>query len=360
MDARFPNWLRSTDLEVTSDIAEKRWKTIERLAKRADRTQVMDFINVFFGNKGASATTRSAIVSAAQKDDAAFGDGRNDHEVRVLAGAISLHVASRNIGDLEALALLGFEANSFQGVLTEVPSVELLNDAISQLAEKRTKARAAYNQTQSGAPFDQISVPDDLAQARDQGQPAEYCKQLDNFLQNVVKEVNKERKRNNAVSAALALQREELEMLWWIYTGYSDVVDGVLAELELAERALVVGVELAARTIVPPGPLAAKTLAAFQMGAGYSSDAEVTLSGLYGALNSQLVAHVAEYPGGEIPGCCLLSCLAKLVHEYPEVDIESDAFGQSIGLSGAYGVGYLQAAMQVYDEILIRRVMSDA
>jgi hypothetical protein len=53
-----------------------------------------------------------------------------------------------------------------------------------------------------------------------------------------------------------AIDREELETLWWMFTGYSKVAKKPLVELSPSEAAFCSGIELAERALLPPSPSA--------------------------------------------------------------------------------------------------------
>lgn len=56
------------------------------------------------------------------------------------------------------------------------------------------------------------------------------------------------------VHAQSAADREEIETLWWMYYGFSEIGQRPVADLPVAAAALCAGVELAQRTLLPPAP----------------------------------------------------------------------------------------------------------
>lgn len=58
------------------------------------------------------------------------------------------------------------------------------------------------------------------------------------------------------VSAQEAIDREEIETLWWLFTAYSDVERKPLAELSSLAAAFCSGIELGQRALLPPSPSA--------------------------------------------------------------------------------------------------------
>jgi hypothetical protein len=55
-------------------------------------------------------------------------------------------------------------------------------------------------------------------------------------------------------SAQAAVDREELESLWWLFTAYSELEQKSLAELSPSAAAFCSGIELAQRALLPPAP----------------------------------------------------------------------------------------------------------
>ena len=54
------------------------------------------------------------------------------------------------------------------------------------------------------------------------------------------------------VASQAAIDREELETLWWLFTGYSEVSQKPLSELSPSAAAFCSGIELARRALLPP------------------------------------------------------------------------------------------------------------
>ena len=57
-------------------------------------------------------------------------------------------------------------------------------------------------------------------------------------------------------SAQEAVDREELETLWWMFGAYSEIEQKPLAELSPSAAAFCSGIELAKRALLPPTPAA--------------------------------------------------------------------------------------------------------
>jgi hypothetical protein len=117
---------------------------------------------------------------------------------------------------------------------------QLLSNAMGALHSSALRQRRRANLNLKA--FDDIEIQTE----DDDGEPLNTAENLWEQLLQPIKDALRTLE-NNAVS-----DREELELLWWLYHGTSEKLDIALSDLSVFEAALFCGVEIGERAQVPP------------------------------------------------------------------------------------------------------------
>jgi len=97
----------------------------------------------------------------------------------------------------------------------------------------------------------------------------------------------------DVVDRNLQADREELEILWWVFGGHSTTLGKPFQALDLAQRAMAAGSELAKIALLPPAPGSAQFLLAV-----LQEDRSLTLGQLMKSCGADILQSVAERAKG--------------------------------------------------------------
>ncbi|SEA61874.1 hypothetical protein SAMN05421875_1207 [Acidovorax soli] len=109
------------------------------------------------------------------------------------------------------------------------------------------------------------------------------AQELNKALQDVV---SRQKLFEAAVQGYIKVQDEELDVLWWLHGGYSELANLPFGEVSSAQRPLVLAAELSELATVLPGP---PSLAALLTRAGVESSAMVSVEVAVNALPLSLL-----------------------------------------------------------------------
>jgi len=257
VEREFGDWYRAAGITPSEDQLKRRWQGVEALATSANRVAVLDWVRLFYGLPPKQAETGMRLREAFQQADASFPTQRNDLEVQLLAGATvvaTLATAAPSVTDVAALAVV---CADYRGHREDGRPIFVMHRARQYLLQRSIILRR-------GAADAPIRIPEDLKSLA--AKPQEGAAQL---------EPNQAIRSIAGATVALArsfsevveqlrlhdrLQREESEILWWIFGGYSRDLERPFSDLEVPARCLVAAKELADLMDVLPGPVAAAAM----------------------------------------------------------------------------------------------------
>lgn len=231
-------WVRVFSNQMNDDLVTKRSAAIDKLAseyaKRRDISRVFgissDLLAVFDRESSISEELAEQVEGAIKEQSVSFvRDGRNlEVSVCALAAAIKLvedGTRARNgwrVSDALAVAL--WSGASYLSACEE-PKLEELRDYAITVARNRVLGTGLHaRKRQKVPPFSAFPEEEDFEATRDAFKKATSA--IDALT-------------NNA-----ALDREEIDLLWWAVGGASETVGKPFSSLPLPVRAVVAGVEL--------------------------------------------------------------------------------------------------------------------
>lgn len=265
MHQDFPRWYRVVSIEDDLDRVQRRWVGVSALVASATRAEIEAMIRLAFRTKqvpipSALARVRQEFKSA----DELFDMQGNDRELEILCGA-TLAVLFERGGDRGATAALAMTTTALDGArapVTPMDLVALAEHTIAHVSETHRKRPDLESQMKKEGPkFDF-----DKAAAKVKEQPnaegfASAFALAAEATRAALAQVTQ--RMAGAVSAAgrfIAIQDEELEMLWWLVGGRSWDLDRDFTAVATAAQPLVLAKELASSTQALPGPLSVKAL----------------------------------------------------------------------------------------------------
>lgn len=250
MPRTFPDWYRAASIQMHGDLVSRRWAGVAAIVKTLTALEAVDLARSFVLGSGIAAPLNQRIVARFQAADSSFGPQGNAHELQVLRGCVLgtlFHQVGCAAADAAGVTIrcLVFSLSNADSVA--VPSVLTLADGHLTRRSIELRRRA-----------DLTSVPlllsDFAKQVNPQGRSsaggvapraAAVQKAVDTqarvfraFARAVQDAVTKQ-------ARAIVAQDEELNVLWWLFSGRSRNSHIEFRTLPLRGRCLLAAEELA-------------------------------------------------------------------------------------------------------------------
>jgi GTPase-associated system-like protein len=260
--SHFADWHRLVEFEPRAEELESRWGVIDALSTRSSKGDVVSMVAVACGEAPASVEWTQTFAQGFKDADLTFPMVDNSALLSVLAAAAAIHVLDKsdNRSDLAAYAITASVA-----VGRTSPVSDLVVSANSYLATQSVARREPAAVANPAKLINQFSKP--LKDALDATAHAGNAEMVDHaafvtFAGQLVSAINaaaNSAATNAAEWARIAMNplREEINILWWILSGYSSSARRPWTDLTPPAAALVGGWELAGMVTTIPGPLIA-------------------------------------------------------------------------------------------------------
>jgi len=334
-------------LQPTPEIMAARQASAARIQGNADKTQLLDLVSAYYGMKPDLTWLRDEL----RQDDTTFSLVTGERESVVLAALI----LAGKIDESDPTSILGVVAGSVRGKRAPAEAAWLLVEARSALAEDAAAARVPQK---LATPVRHSATPE---LAEEITPAAASLEALTQVLAKVRAE-SQEAARYVAKQVTDALlilngnaryQREESQILWWLFGEHSRTLDKPFSAFRPAEAALIGGIELAALSEASElGPVAAPAVLERVLRAAKRDNKArpITLIGAVDGLAADLAKLKAPAP--ERPEICpVLTAIAKA----NDIGITAwaGAFNKATGLEATIEFEPIELALQVYHECLL-------
>lgn len=259
----FSRWYRDVAIDENRERLKLRWAGVSTLVRTIEVNDVENALRIVFRAKSTATTDGVARIRQVFKDaDDLFDMHGNDRELEVLCGA-SLAVLIERNDDLAALGALAVTTSALDGLrAAELPMnlPALAEGAIARIAEnnrmrpnlqhgfndlpKVTFATAKeklqqFNATGLSEAFDTAAAAIDVG--------------FDHIGKRLAAAIG-------SASRYIAIQDEELEMLWWAFGERSEDLNQLFKNVPPNAQPLIFAKELADATQFRPGPISTKGL----------------------------------------------------------------------------------------------------
>lgn len=235
----YPTHIRIFDIDPTDDLVKKRTQSIKDLSAKFLAKQTVleslqranDLAKAIEAKGGLSTRLADSVASAINKHATAFVKEGQDLQILVcgfLAATTALETATPSTGPLltsDVLASGLWSALSFQPARSEAKIEALRQDLLAQ-AQRLVLATAASARARKPVPDFNVSLTDGADEAAQSAAIATGAASTIAAL------------RENA-----AVDREELDLLWWIQSGWSDLLDRRFSDSPVQAAALASGLE---------------------------------------------------------------------------------------------------------------------
>lgn len=360
MHKNFADWYNSISLRPSAETLEARWKAVESVVSGQKVTKIPDLVRVFFRLPSGNAIAEE-LRNAARKEDATYLSDDNRPELSVLAGGVIAQLVSESSSQADAAAL-AVSCIDAKGLRQSARLQGVVDECMPYLAAESVRVRMVDKD-----PVKDLNVTHLTKRITERGgvgvgDANSVWNGVDVVLKDFLKQHTAHTSSiNTAVNETVRRLTEQTEILWWLFGEHS--LDGTKAfsELSIPEACYWGARDLAAITQFIPGPFAVPAfltrmlrLVSDQMPASVTISKAVVSCGR--EWKERWIAELTLQQ--QMPDLCpMLYAIAKSV----EVGGGSGwkaAFKHATGLPASGKLPPVQLAAQVYNELLLVRVLS--
>ncbi len=258
MHDRFNEWYRQARIKRDEEQLNKRWKGVEGITKQKD-ISIPEIVRLYFGLPKSEDGFISTFQNVFQKADKLFPMSRNKNELRVLAGAVIANLLDPARSENSNKVAFSTICANFENLRFKSFLPEILDCARDYLLKRSASLRDYGSDQESISPevvkgVDSSVVDTALANNDIPGAVKSLVPELNSIINNL----NQVTASNTRLNDLLKLQREEINIHWWLFGEFSNDLNISISEIEIPAACLVVGKELADLIHILPGPLAAE------------------------------------------------------------------------------------------------------
>ncbi len=255
MDNRFATWLQPAMADFDEEYLKKRWAAVESLSKELEHGDIMALVRFCSQVGEADQDVVSKLRDSIFKHDNTFIIGGNDLELRLLSSVIVIKILSDN--DVNSLDYALFvTCLHFGGLHTGFELPDLVNLAYESLNTLSIELRSTDPlPTPQERLVNSAHIMKPLKEKMEQDQPHLMIADFEPVFTDVAKSVNQLATANSNLQTALELQKEEVNVLWWLVGAHSNDLKQPFSDLPRQVAAVVAGKELASLVSYRPGPL---------------------------------------------------------------------------------------------------------
>jgi len=241
----FPRWYKEVGVEENRDRITRRWTGVSSLVEDMKSDDAEALLRLVYRAKvRPSADSLSRLRQFFKDADDLFDMQGNDREIEVLGGAALAVLLERDGGKVAETAL------AVTTTVLEGARVAQLPMDLGALAETAIARIAESQRTRSTRPkLTFKKAKDALSQFDAPG--------VSNAFDRAAEAINSAFASSDKF---IAIQDEELEMLWWVLNERSDDLGKAFKDLPTKTQPLILGKELANATKFCPGPRSVKGL----------------------------------------------------------------------------------------------------
>jgi GTPase-associated system helical domain len=338
-------------LQPTPETIAARQASAARVRENVNKEQLLDLVSAYYGLKPDLIWFRDEF----RKEDSTFSLIANERESIVLAAII----LAGKVANSDPVSILGIIAGSAQGKRAPTEATWLLDEARSAMLQHAATARAPLTvgteirsstapkigdkigDEIKAAPSDLSALAQVLGKVRDEGQ--EVARSLALQVSDALV----------ALTANARHQREESQILWWLFGEHSRSLNKPFSAFRPAQAALIGGIELGELTTASKlGPVAAPAVLERVLRVA-KKDNKAQRVALMAAVDG-LGAGLAELKplSPKRPGICPVLAAIGKAREIGS-GAWGNAFQKATGLEPAIEFEPIELALQIYQEHLL-------
>ena len=364
MHKSFADWYRAAGVEPNDDLLTKRWTGIEKFTDSLNGAGALDAVRVFHGLTPKIPGFLDAFREPFKTADAAFAMSGNDLEIGLLSGVSCVSIIERRPGPLADVTALGLVCADYSGSRRMESFPSFVDRARQYLVDRSAALRVMTHEVALDPPniskaakgYLVVRTPTGTVelQARgtmDQAATADALREtlaaFSAFGESAAATVG-------ALNERLKLLREECDIFWWVFSGYSRDLGGPFGDLDPEVAPLVAAKELADLISVPPGPVSARAILARVLRLPERQPVTVTLAeAVQQAPIDWLVTWATSDAVTKHGDLCPTLMSAQRVTEVRSPDAWIEAVEELTGVSTRVARGTVDLALQSYYEHLL-------
>jgi len=269
MHPDFSDWMREVDVGMDRETLSTRWTTVSRIVNDVpfDHEMMLYLVQFVFGVDLPS-DKLAEFQSWFKADDELFSmkEEQNRQELLALSSSIlSLQMSGVYEAELSvAMAITTSLCGNQRSPQCGAQLISLANNVV------REAAVAGRKRPRNNANFFIKESPDLLAHAKLRADPGDELhdtslgiSELDLVAADLHKSINALQKANRIVSDLdqhVRVKDEELDILWFVIVGYSEILDIPFAEISKVMQPIVCGLELAKKVSTQSEPPALRAI----------------------------------------------------------------------------------------------------
>lgn len=243
---QFADWFRPANFGMNAESMEIRREVVESIASDLSNKTLTELVRAVFARPIASPDVLVRFRQRFNDADPTFRMSGNDEEVVALAGCVLAAVLT--IGSAEAIGNVASTILAASVAKSRLASVRFDVVGMAENALSVT-SRQWRERPVIGASGDNLVFKDSSARADNEEEKPERPP-----IERAVEDIALLAQAHNALVSQhqdlvrfLDLQDEELEVLWWLVTGWSDIGDRPFDQLPTEARPIVLAAELATK-----------------------------------------------------------------------------------------------------------------
>lgn len=263
MHSHFGTWYSQVDFGDSQERLTARWAGVSSLLKKAEYSEYEQLVDVFLQRPGVTVGAAGELIRGAmRKADSTFPPNGNDAELKLLAEiVIALKIETKE-SDALAGQVASLAYTAIGGGEADVTSVTKLLPRSQQAM--RFQGAAIRRRTPLPKELKNYAGKLDFADCIEDGENMSNIAVAKQVMERMSVKITtamhsmgaKARKERDILNKALAIQDEELNLLWWSSNGMSQTTGELFSKVKLGQRAIIAAVEAADLTKYEPGPSA--------------------------------------------------------------------------------------------------------
>jgi hypothetical protein len=241
MHPNFADWYQPVTFGHDRDTLELRWKGVEAAVEDLDVSQELELVRFVYGRPPESPDFMDVFRKYFKDNDPTFKSSGNDRELQVLAGCVLAILCIEDYNTKVSVAILTASTCQIRDLKVDIGLVRMATDRVKRAGiDARKRPSIVKSQILSCNETleeeiqrlnDQPNCPTSIAVLQQIGPIQKIANEEIMLLQKV-----------------LNIQDEELQMLWWVIGGWSDMWEKTFTNIESNARPLLLAKEAASMT----------------------------------------------------------------------------------------------------------------
>jgi hypothetical protein len=351
INEQFADWLRPASLDLGAPQTALRQAAASEIAKDLSDGLLVDLVRLAYSRPINADERITDFRRKFKKHDENFQMSGNDAEILALCGctlATALHLDVVTAAKVATVILAASAGN------LRTPSLQF--DLLGMAEDKLLKAARGWRERpadisieiQAEEPAEEVSEEDEAPE-----QPP-TLESLTEESKEMAEEFDGLQEQHAAMQRLLALQDEEIEILWWLVTGWSETTGKSFDEIPVDARSIFLSAELSMKCRQPmemPG------IRAILSRAGVNSSSSCTISSAINACGTDSIKRLQQ-PGKT---CATITPIILGMERAIETGCNDDWIASWAGVTGIDStkeVSSLEIATQFYRELIARKVLA--